>query len=200
MIAKHLVVLFIAAVLMVARPAQAQIEGRVAIALVTLDAVMSTVAQTIMAGMGCDAGDAKSWYLVISTVDRRYHHCVKEDSGWSGMLRGWDREIAIGKAEQLKDPGIGSYAYFRYVNEFESSVPKNGGLEAFCASAPWKILIDPWKNDPQVRANFLRVHPNTDIDALQKAFRLVRNLGLERAWAEKPCDDFWPFTMTLPQK
>ncbi len=169
----------------------AQPNDRIAVAGEVLNGVMEVVGNFVLAVELCDAGEMDPWFMVIQSIDRRYEQCVRQDASWAGLASGWENEAREAEAQQMKGAGVGSFAYIRKMRELPGQI-RSHGVEAFCASAPWKVALDRRGDNAVEREKFSRIHPTVDIDEYVKVANAFRQLGLNKAWWESPCDQFWP--------
>lgn len=172
--------------------ASAQPDPRVTAALGTLGLVMTLVWTSVFAIGECAEGDVGGWFLVISTIDRRHANCVKQDARWAALSQGWEKEEAVARARKMVDAGVGSFAYIRAMEELPRKIPGPAAIKSFCSAAPWKILLKPNAASAQELETFAE-----PINLMSG----VRSLGLEREWADAPCDkSFWPPDFVLKRR
>ena len=165
----------------------------------TLDLVVTVVSEAVLAlTIDCTPGDKTPWFFVISTIDRRYASCVKQDPRWNALAVGFEQEREEAYARKMVSVGVGTFAYIRAMNEVPATA-RATGHEAFCA--PWKFFLNPAGDSAEQRRQLARVRPNMNIDKVLAVVEAVRNLGTKRDWADAACDEsFWPTGFAIRER
>jgi hypothetical protein len=153
--------------------------------------VLSYVAHLMIATGMCTLGDREDWQKVVVATDKRYRFCAAKYPAWSGLLGDFKEDerksLAAGQSRSF-----GSFYVEHFLNT-RGYEARRQGMEAYCASAPWKMLLAPGAATPEAKAEYLKARPQADLEGNLKIVGLIRRLGVDPAWIEAPCDkEFWP--------
>jgi hypothetical protein len=153
--------------------------------------LLSTVAELTVATELCAVGDRQDWQRVVQAVDRRYRFCAGKHAAWSRLLGDFEEDEKRSTA-QGSSRSFGSFAVDSFVKS-RGAEARAMGAQVYCAKLPWKLLLVPGAATPEARAEYLKTNPTGALDNALAFFGYVRNLGVDTAWVEAPCDkDFWP--------
>lgn len=153
--------------------------------------ILSSVAEMMIATGMCSLGDREDWQKVVAAVDRRYRFCVAKDAAWSGLMDGFNEAETKAKAER-SNRSWGSFAVESFLDT-RGAEARAMGMLAYCAKMPWKMILTPGAATPEAKAEYMKTHPQATLDKGLAFFTFIRNLGIDTAWVEAPCDkDFWP--------
>jgi hypothetical protein len=174
-----------------ARGASAQVDGRVFTAGGVGEMVLGSLAMAQIATRMCGVGDPETLSRVVAAIDRRFRFCVGKDAVWSSLIAEFKQEELDSRA-QGSGRSLGTFS-------FESLLRKRGpeaearGATAYCASLPWKMLLEPAAATEEAKAEFRRTRPQAPLDEALSLFGWILDLGRDTAWVEAPCGkDFWP--------
>lgn len=153
--------------------------------------ILSSVAEMMIATGMCSLGDREDWQKVVAAVDRRYRFCVAKDAAWSGLMADFKQAEAKAKADG-SNRSWGSFAVESFL-ETRGAEARAMGMMAYCAKLPWKLILVPGAATAEAKAEYMKTHPEANLDKGLAFFSFIRNLGTDTAWVEAPCDKgFWP--------
>ena len=157
----------------------------------TLRAVVELAASSVAATEFCKIGDNKRWIHVVTVAEVRYAKCVAEDRGWATLSQGLDKE---GEQARAKGYPYGApwLLFMRALNasQYEADTM---GVEAYCASEPWKLINDPRSLSAAEIAAYKRDNPTRNVDYDIRLIISMLALRDDTGWVNAPCDKlFWP--------
>jgi hypothetical protein len=172
--------------------AQTPIDTAVFTAGKAAEMVIASVAQAVLAVQLCGTGEMETWKRVIERADRRYKQCLGQDRKWSSLASEYQKE-----EDEVRVSGspraFASFAFDDFLRTRGAEAKTD--VAAYCARAPWQMVLEPATATDAVKADFLRSHPKVTTEGLEQfisEFGWIRSLANDEGWVTVPCTNFWP--------